>query len=268
VPRLEILNKDNGHLRWDASSLILSTTIVPDDVVLRSEYAAALRLQTTEGRPEARLTKRDRVLAGQFERRARIKQIMQTRRIHSILAGAVLWDLHTAAASHPDLTSKSKVEFAIDRLSIAANKMGSGATLRSAWRCFRPVLHWCAALAYQSRAFGSVFPQHPETGYVGEVVISDFLSLGDAFLAFAREYVEFPSGRPAFWITSRRPSIERRQPGWPDANVLREGCELSPELINAVSTYVVERDRLKRDWLISGPARRFDLAHGPKKQSQ
>jgi hypothetical protein len=262
VPRLEILNKDNGHLRWDASSLILSTMMVPDDAALRSEYAATLRLETATGRPDIQqdVSKRDRVLARKFERRARIEQIMHTRRIHSALAGAMLWDLHTAASSRPDLASKNKVTFAIDRISIAEGRIGSKATLQSAWRRFRPVLHWCAALAYQSRVFDAVFPQDPEHGYVGDVIISDFLSLGEAFLAFARECVEFPSGRPAFWTTPTIPTIGPRDPAWPDAHVLRQGYELSPDLIDAASNYVVERDRLKRDWLISGPARRFELA--------
>ena len=261
MSQLDILDQKAGRLRWDASSLILSTINVPDDPSLRSQYAAALRLQTAHGRAdgEQRLTRRDKLLAGKFERRARIEQIMRTRRIHSILAGAMLWDLYTAAVAHPELASKNKIEFTIDRISIAEKKLGSKATLRKAWRQFRPVLHWCAAMAYQSRVFQSVFPQYPEIGYLGDVVIFDFLALGETFLAFATEHVELRARRSAFWTAPSAPAIPRH-PDWPDAHVLKEGFELPPEFLDTASHYVVERDRLDREWLISGPARRFKLA--------
>jgi hypothetical protein len=258
VPQLDILDRKAGRLRWDAASLILSTIIVPDDTSLRSQYAAALRLQTANGRPdgEQRLTRPDKLLAGKFERRPRIEQIMQTRRLHSSLAGAMLWDLYTAAEAHPELVSKNKIEFTIDRISIAKKKLGSKATLRKAWRQFRPVLHWCAAMAYQSRVFQSVFPQYPEIGYVGDVVISDFLALGEMFMAFAKEHVEFQGRRPAFWVASSAPTISTRRPDWPDAHILMEGFELRPEFLDVASRYVVERDGLERPWVTSRPARR------------
>jgi hypothetical protein len=262
MPQLAVLNRSDGRLRWDASSLLLSTIVVPDNAPLRKQYAAALRLQTAQGFPERRelLTKQDYVLAGKFERRARISQIMQTRNIHSVLAGAMLWDLHTAAITHPDIASKNKIEFAIDRISIAQSKIGSRATIRSAWQQFRPVVHWCAALAYQWRVFSAPFPQNPESEYVDDVVISDFLALGNIFLGIARDYIHFSTGRrPVFWTAPNIPTIEPRRPGWPEAYALEQGFELTPAFLDAASQYVVVRDQLHRDYLISGPARRFEI---------
>jgi hypothetical protein len=267
MPQLAVLDRSNGRLRWDASSLLLSTMMLPDHAPLRKEYAAALRLQTAQGLPEGRelLTKQDHVLAGKFERRPRISQIMQTRRIHSVLAGALLWDLHTAATTHPDIATKNKMEFAIDRISIAQSKIGTRATIRSAWHQFQSVVHWCAALAYQWRVFGAPFPQNPESQYVGDVVISDFLALGNVFLSVARNYIHFSTGRrPVFWTAPNIPTIEPRRPGWPEAYALEQGFELTPAFLDAASRYVVVRDQLHRDYLISGPARRFEIARRSK----
>jgi hypothetical protein len=162
VPILDILNLD-GRLRWDASSLLVSTIMVPEDGEreLRRQYAAQLRVENANGLPDggARLTRQDHVLAGKFRARKRVRQMMQTRRIHSVLAGAMLWDLHTAVAAYPEVASKSKVAFTIERISIAQGKLGSLGTMRYAWRQFRPVIHWCAVLAYQWRVFSSPFPQ-------------------------------------------------------------------------------------------------------------
>jgi hypothetical protein len=142
---------DDGRLLWDASCLLVSTIMVPGngDRELRAQYAAQLRLEKANALTDGKtlLRTRDHVLAGKFRARKRIDQIMQTRRIHSALAGAMLWDLHTAAAAHPKVATKSKIEFAIDRISIAQNRLGSLATIRDAWRQFRSVIHWCAALA-------------------------------------------------------------------------------------------------------------------------
>jgi hypothetical protein len=271
VPVLDLLNHD-GRLRWDASSLLVSTIMVPGDGdrELRRQYAAHLRVENADGLPNGgtRLTRRDYVLAGKFRARNRVYQMMQTRRIHAVLAGAMLWDLHTAVATHADVASKSKIEFTIDRISIVQDKIGSLATVRSAWRRFRQVIHWCAALAYQARVFRSPFPQLPEVGYVGEVVIADFLALGEIFLAFAREHVEFPpSQRPSFWTTPKLASAMPRQPGWPDAHVLRPGIKLGPAFLATASDYVIERDRIEREWPISGPGRRFEIANERQKRS-
>jgi hypothetical protein len=90
VPMLEILD-DEGRLVWDASCLLVSTIMVPanGDRELRAQYAAQLRLEKAIALPddETLLRKRDHVLAGKFRARKRINQIMQTRRIHSALAG-------------------------------------------------------------------------------------------------------------------------------------------------------------------------------------
>jgi hypothetical protein len=271
VPELNILGCD-GRLRWDASSLLHSTIMFPEngDQELRRQYAAHLRIVEAKGLPDGGtlLTKRDHILAGKFRARKRIRQTMQTRGIHSILAGAMLWDLHTAVAAHPGVASKSKIEFTIDRISIAEGKTGSLGTVRDAWRKFRRVIHWCAALAYQSRAFKSPFPQLPEIGYVGEVVILDFLALGRTFLAFAKAHVDFPPGqRPSFWTTQEFALAVPRQAGWPDTHMLMGGIELGPEFLTTASDYVVETDRLNRDWLVSGPRRRFKIARDLKKRS-
>jgi hypothetical protein len=259
VPLLDILDGESGRMRWDASCLLLSTIMVPDDTQLRKQYAAELRIQKAGGHPahEPLLTKSDHVLAAKFKRHPRIDRIIQTRRLHSALAGAVLWNLHTAAATQPGIASKNKIEFTIDRISSAQNKIGSRATLRSAWRQFRPVIHWCAAVAYQSRVFGSVFPHLPEIGYVGDVVILDFLVLGRAFLEFASENVDFPGGqRPAFWTTSNIAAVIPRRPDWPDAHLIRPGIEHGPEFLGTASRYVVERDGLARKWITDRPSRR------------
>jgi hypothetical protein len=269
VPTLEIQSKEGG-LRWDASCLLLSTIMVPDDTSFRQEYAAALRLDKARPLPDYQqmLTKRDHVLARKFVRRQRINQMMQTRRIKANIAGAMLWDLHTAAAAHPAIASKSKIEFTIDRISIAQKKMGSLTTQRAAWRQFRPVIHWCAALAYQERVFGRPFPQDAKTGYVGDVVIFDFLELGESFLNFARERVDFPAGkRESFWSAPGLVPMIARQPSWPDAHMLRPGIELGSEFLETVSHYVVERDQLKRNWLITGPRRRFAIVRSLRKSS-
>jgi hypothetical protein len=169
VPMLEILD-DEGRLVWDASCLLVSTIMVPanGDRELRAQYAAQLRLEKAIALPdgETLLRKRDHVLAGKFRARKRINQIMQTRRIHSALAGAMLWDLHTAAAAHPNVATKSKIEFAIDRISIGQNKLGSLATIRDAWRQFRSVIHWCAALAYQYKVFKIPFRSFSKSVWV------------------------------------------------------------------------------------------------------
>jgi hypothetical protein len=264
MPELDIL--DRGRcLRWDASCLLLATIMVPDNDhrQLRQEYAAQLRVEKANGLPggEAYLTKRDYVFAAKYRARKRIVQTMQTRRIHSILAGAMLWDLQTAVVTYPPIASKSKIEFTIDRISIAQEKLGSLAALQDAWRQFRPVIHWCAALVYQSRVFGRPFPQDSDIGYVGDVVILDLLALGSIFLAFAKDYVDFPaSHRPRFWTTPDIHVAVPRRPRWPDAHLLVEGITLSPEFLSTASAYVIERDRVERPWLISGPGRRFDLA--------
>jgi hypothetical protein len=264
VPPLDILDPD-GRLRWDASSLLLATIMVPAerDRDLRKEYAAKLRIDKATALPagEALLTKRDWVLARKFRVRSRIDQMMQTRRIHSALAGAMLWDLQTAATAHPEVATKNKIEFTIDRISILENKLGSLATTRDVWRHFRPVIHWCAALVYQQRVFGRPFPQNPEIGYLGDVVVADFLALGNIFLAFAQEHVDFPPGnRPTFWRSPDIDPVARRRPGWPDAHLLAEGITLSAEFLSTASEYVIERDLLDRSWLITGPRRRFDIA--------
>src|SRR5271166_4368189 len=100
---------------------------------LRRQYAAQLRVEYANGLPDrgTRLTRQDHALAGKFRARKRVHQMMQTRRIHSVLAGAMLWDLHTAVAAHPEVASKSKIEFTIDRISIVEHKLGSLATVRS-----------------------------------------------------------------------------------------------------------------------------------------
>src|SRR4051812_34913349 len=99
MPALNLLEPKTGYLRWDASSLLISTTMVPDDASLRRQYAATLRIETASGLPEdtTRLSKQDHVLAAKFKGIPRINQKLQTRRIHAILAGAMLWDLRTAA---------------------------------------------------------------------------------------------------------------------------------------------------------------------------
>jgi hypothetical protein len=180
----------------------------------------------------------------------------------------MLWDLQTAVAAHPEVASKNKIEFTIDRISIDEGKMGSRATLQAAWRQFRRVIHWCAALAYQQRVFGSTFPQIPQVGYVGDVVIVDFLTLGQTFLAFAKEYVVFPSGqRSSFWTTQEFPPVMQRHAGWPDAHVLRPDIKLSPEFLSRASHYVIEGDSIDRDWLVSGPPRRFKIARDRQNRS-
>lgn len=94
-------------------------------------------------------------------------------------------------------------------------------------------------------------------------MIFDFLALGSAFLGFAKEYVELPPGhRPSFYTTPEIvANAPRRRPDWPNAHLLREGSTLSPEFLAVATEYVVERDKLSRDWLVSGPARRFAIAH-------
>ncbi len=268
MPVLDILDQDH-RLRWDASCRLLATIMVPDDEELRRLYTAQLRLEKANGLPggEPLLTRRDHVLAGKFRTRKRMRQMMQTRRIHSSLAGAMLWDLHTAVAAHSELASKSKVEFAIDRISIAQGKLGSLATLRDAWRQFRPVIHWCGAVAYQKHVFGSPFPQNPK--YRGDVVICDFLALGSIFLTFAKEYVDCPAGQgPSFWTTPDIHTAAPHQRGldWPDAHRLRDGITLSPEFLATASDYVIERDGVEREQLISGPGRRFAVAHDRQKK--
>ena len=263
---LNILNGD-GRLHWDASCSLISLIMVPDNQELQREYKAALRIEKAGGLSGGgrHLTKRDHILAAKFGRRDRIGQLMQTRRIHSVLAGAMLWDLHTAAELHPGVASKNKIEFTIDRISIAEKKLGSLATLKSAWRRFRPVIHWWAALAYQTRVFGLPFPQRPEVGYVGDVVIADFLALGQIFLTFAKDRVDFPEGRPPTFWTAKAPALPAsRAPTWPDAHALRPGIELSRDFLATTLKYVIEGDRVNRDWLISGPARRFGLAQDAK----
>jgi len=261
MPVLNILNGDGGF-QWDASCSLLSLIMVPDDPKLRREYKAKLRIERAGGLPvgDSRLTKEDRVLAAKFARQNRIDQLMQTRRTHSILAGAMLWNLQTAAGRHPEVASKNKIEFTIDRISIAEEKLGTLATLRSAWRRFRPVIHWCAALAYQARVFGSPFPQRSDVGYIGDVVIADFLALGHNFLTFAKERVEFPEHeRGSFWTAPIAVLSAARNPAWPDAHVLRADTQLSAPFLATVSGYVVEDNRVSRDWLVSGPRRRFAL---------
>ena len=267
MPILNILN-DDGQLKWDAACSLLSLIMVPDDQSLRDEYKAKLRIETAAGLPDgsSHLSKQDHVLAAKFARRDRIDQLMQTRRTHSVLAGAVLWSLQTAAQQHPEAASKNKIEFAIDRISIAEKKLGSLATLRSAWRRFRPVIHWCAALAYQAKAFGSPFPQRPGVGYVGDIVIADFLQLGQVFLAFAKDHVDFsPDERPPFWTAPIPVMPATRDPTWPDAHVLRPGTQLSTAFLATVSGYVIENDRVRRNSLVSGPGRRFTLARSNKR---
>lgn len=167
MPALDVFDQDH-RLRWDASCRLLATVMIPEDRnrELRRQFTAHLRVEKANAQPggAARLTKKDQVFASKFRARQRIAQIMQTRRVLAGLAGAMLWDLHTAVSSHPGLVSKSKIEFTIDRISIAQGKLGSLATLRDVWRRFRPVIHWCVAMAYQARVFGSPFPQSPETG--------------------------------------------------------------------------------------------------------
>jgi len=237
--------------------------MVPDNASLRQEYAASLRLQTAQRHPDAEceLTKADYILARKFQRRARIDRILQTRRVHSTLAGTVLWDLQTAVTAHPDVASKNKVEFAIDRISIANERLGTKATLQDAWRRFRPVIHWCAAAAYQWQVFGSPFPKDLASRYIGRIVLLDFLSLGEIFLSFACKHVEAPKGRPHFWTAPTSPAVTPRHSGWPDAHTLTPGIELRAEFIETILRgYVVETNRLARDPLISGQGRRAKIA--------
>jgi hypothetical protein len=269
MPTLNII-AEGGQLRRDASCLLVSTIMMPDDALLRQEYAATLRLERARTLPDGGemllLTKRDQVLAGKFARRQRILQMMQTRRIHSALAGVMLWDLHTAVTAHPAVASKSKIVFSIDRISKSQYKLGTRTTLRAAWRQFRPVIHWCAALAYQLRVFGRPFPQDAETGYLGDVVVYDFLSLGEVFLDFAREYIDFPVGeRPSFWTVPGIALPISRNPSWPDAHMLRPGISLEAKFLETASRYVVEREGLVREWLNTGPSRRFSIARSVQK---
>jgi hypothetical protein len=96
-------------------------------------------------------------------------------------------------------------------------------------------------------------------------VIYDFLALGETFLAFAKEHVEFQGRRPPFWTASSVSTISTRHPDWPDAHVLMEGFQLGPEFLDTASHYVVERDRLVRPWATSRPARRAVLARRSRK---
>lgn len=256
MPSLQI-TYDDGRFRWDAYSTLISTIMVPDQQALRREYESALKLQMAKGLPDVErlLTKNDRVLAKAFDRRPRLRKLMATRQLHSKLAGAVLWDLHTATASHPEIATKNKIEFTIDRISVAAGKAGARASLRQVWRQFRPVIHWCAALAYHGQVFGRPFPADPSIGYGADAVLSDFLTLGSTFLTFARKVVEFPEGASAsFWTAPVSTPVEPRQPEWPDAHVIASGITLDPEFLKTAAGYVDEKIGIVRDPI----ARRFD----------
>ena len=65
MPTLPVL-RDEGGFRWDASSALISTIMVPDQLALRKEYEAALKLQTAEGFPDGKdlLTTRVRTQLG------------------------------------------------------------------------------------------------------------------------------------------------------------------------------------------------------------
>jgi hypothetical protein len=205
------------------------------------------------------LRKDDYILADKFKKRKRIDQMIQTRTYRVNLAGAKLWNLHTAAATHPEVASTNKIEFAIDRISISENKIGSRAVQQLVWRQFRPVIHWCAAWSYQLQTFKAVFPQSVDDQYVGDVVIVDFLSLGDIFLDFVKRTIRLPAGQPEYWTTPRLPAMTPRQPGWPDAHVLRPGIMLRPEFLQTASEYVLEAKQLARKWLVSGPGLRAEI---------
>jgi hypothetical protein len=84
-------------------------------------------------------------------------------------------------------------------------------------------------------------------------------------LGFAREYVETPSPHRSYFWTTPVVSAYARLPGWPDAHVVRQGFKLSPEFPDLARQYVVKRDEIKREWEVSGPARRFEIARKSQK---
>jgi hypothetical protein len=132
-----------------------------------------------------------------------------------MLAGLVLWNLKAAKDAYPQWARKDRVEYAIDQVSVEAEKLGTKSDLEKAWRRFRSVIHWCAALLYENRVLGQPFAHNPEIGYYPNAVVIDFLYLGQEFEIVAEEHVYFPESPPYRWRLRSLPEAPSREFGWP-----------------------------------------------------
>lgn len=268
MPLLDLVDT-KGKLPWDASCRLFSTIIVPeeDQADLRSQYEAKLRVDNARPLPNARklLSRSDRERARQFQDQRRVDLMIQTRRKNTILAGLVLWNLKAANDACSEWAKKDRIEYAIDQVSISDNKLGTKSDLEKAWRQFRSVIHWCAALAYEYRILGRPFADNSSVGYDATAALIDFLYLAQEFEPIADEFVYFePEGEPYRWKLQTLPEALERQPGWPPR--LRLSNEFRPsEGISAhLETY---RPGYRRPWpwRIPGPGLRSRLSSQSEK---
>jgi hypothetical protein len=232
VPEIEILDADGG-LRWDAPGILEALVYFPDHPGRRARYEARWRTEHRALLPSDKRLSRAKTynLAKTIggKNREGDRALLRKRREAIERVGTALWLQAVLSKIDPADATESRVSYALGEIGQGERMRTSRSTIKRDWRTNRGVVHWCAAIAYQRKIFGTPFPCYPVIGppdYGTYEALWDFLRLGHEFYAFARDsgcFVATASFDPDPWTLP--PGVgaiaPRRKPHWPDCDRIR-----------------------------------------------
>jgi hypothetical protein len=226
MPELDLIAK--RELRWDAEGALVAAIYFPDDAELRAGYEARWRAEhkgRLPPRTQLRVTTTHEP-AKRFSAHASIGGKLRKRRQRIERVGTLLLMQAAVSKTSPLDATESRVEHALTEVA-GLSRSSSKRDLND----FRGVIHWCAAIAYQRKNFGSPLRSHPQLGpvsYTPTAALFDFLRLGHQFFAFARDSGCFAPTETFLperdlWTLSDdlRGVAPQRDPTWPDCDRIR-----------------------------------------------
>jgi hypothetical protein len=250
MPELDILDKD-GSLRWDAPGRLEATIYFPDRIDFLLQYEARWRAEHKHLLPSRKRLneKTTHGPARTFGARSTMvmKNELRKRREQIERIGTALWlQAVLNEVARPD-ASENKVAFWLASFADGGSTHTSRATLKRDLTRYRGVIHWCAAMSYQRRVFGSPLRRHPDLGppkYTIYAALFDFLELGDQFYGFAcdsgtfAEAGRFKPERDLWTLPEGVKSLApRRDKAWPDCNRVRADVLPSVALLDRLEHY-------------------------------
>jgi hypothetical protein len=223
----------------------------PDRIDLRFQYEARWRAEHKHLLPSGmRLNnKMTHGPARTFGARSAMvmKNELRKRREQIERIGTALWLQAVLSEIAPSDASENKVAFLLASLADGGSTHTSHPTLKRDLTRYRGVIHWCAAMSYQRRVFGSPLRRHPDLGppeYTIYAAVFDFLALGDQFYGFARDsgtFAETGRFKPKrdLWALPEgmKPLAPRRDKTWPDCNRVRADILPNAALLEELKRY-------------------------------
>jgi len=246
MPVLDILDQ-NGNLRWDAPGVLVAAIYFPREATKRAGYEAHWRADNKPLLPAGKrlLKKSTHDPARIFGGRAAIPEELKQRRRQMERIGTFLWLQAILSVTDPASATESKVSYLLGQLDGEKGIRTSRPTLKRDRARYRGVVHWCAAIAYQRRAFRAPLLSHPELGPPGYSIYAalwDFLSLGDHFFHFAKESGCFQPTqifKPErdLWTLPPAVTMPRRDPSWPDCDRVWQSITPDPDILASLADY-------------------------------